>query len=262
MFIQRHWFLKTSCKNMEIVFNPSLFSSDFRGSSTGPIPPHGTGTEATISMIIPCSTIPEGHQRYGRQCTFGIESESFAGSAWRFGTSAMQGAEDDVSSGKRMVSEKVKDWVPQTLWDYTSSYKFMFSMKLWETYPVCQKQMVTFSIISQITCQSCYDVRWFVCNRGIWQKVWRFLGLSYQLKRNFPHGLVTPWRPWSRYSVAGIVVLKVDGSWSKRRWDKCWARRGRWWKRWRFQMFVVCCWEIHGNTLAIHGNTRKQLMFC
>ena len=61
-------------------------------------------------------------------------------------------------------------------------------------------------------------------------------------------------RPWSRCSVAGIVVLKVDGSWSKRRWDKCWARRGRWWKRWRFRCFVVCSWEIHGNT-------RKQLMF-
>lgn len=171
---------------------------------------------------------------------------------WRW---RKQWKKDGEWEGKRLSTS-------DSLGLYTSSYKFMFSMKLWETYPVCQKQMVTFSIISQITCQSCYDVRWFVCNRGIWQKVWRFLGLSYQLKRNFPHGLVTPWRPWSRYSVAGIVVLKVDGSWSKRRWDKCWARRGRWWKRWRFQMFVVCCWEIHGNTLAIHGNTRKQLMFC
>ena len=59
-------------------------------------------------------------------------------------------------------------------------------------------------------------------------------------------------RLWSRCSVVGIVVLKVDGSWSKRRWDKCWARRGK----------MGRCWWL-GNA----GNTGKKMfrlnfMFC
>ena len=149
MFIQRHWFWKTSCKNMEIVFYPSLISSDFRGSSTGM--PHTSSWDRYRGRDF--NDRPVQHHpwrpskiwspmyvrnwvRKLRWISLKIWNISNA-RCWRW---RKQWKKDGEWEGKRLSTS-------DSLGLYTSSYKFMFSMKLRETHPVCQKQMGTFSII-------------------------------------------------------------------------------------------------------------------
>lgn len=149
MFIQRHWFWKTSCKNMEIVFYPSLISSDFRGSSTGM--PHTSSWDRSRGQDFNDRPVQHHPRRPSkiwspmyvrnwvrklRWISLKIWNISNA-RCWRW---RKQWKKDGEWEGKRLSTS-------ESLGLYTSSYKFMFSMKLWETYPVYQKQMGTFSII-------------------------------------------------------------------------------------------------------------------